>query len=184
MAIAHLEQKFLAFLYLQLVLPAIAYGLGLLTLSESQFKRLKRIQNEGMRIVLGCTRDTPILTMRYMLGLLLIKSRHSLSQAKAYMRVTSDKRHPLHKNIADIKGRRIKRGMSWMAQALRTIEQVAKVETITRGEEWINIGKCMTTYQRVIITRGRECREWGNGKADLEIKQLIEDNARDDDAIV
>jgi ribonuclease HI len=61
---------------------------------------------------------------------------------------------------------------------------VTKIETITRGEEWIKTGKCMTAYQQVIITLGRECREWGNGKADLEIKQLIEDNAGDDDAIV
>jgi ribonuclease HI len=122
--------------------------------------------------------------MRYMLGLLSIKSRHSLAQAKAYMRVTSDRRHPLHRNITDTKGKRIKRGASWMAQAETMIEQVSTVDTIVKGEEWINTGKCMTEYHKVIITLGRECREWGNGKADLEIKQLIDDNAGDDDAVI
>ena len=42
----------------------------------------------------------------------------------------------------------------------------------------------MTNYLNVIITLGRECRDWGNMKADLAVKQLIEDNARDDDVVV
>jgi ribonuclease HI len=71
-----------------------------------------------------------------------------------------------------------------MAQAETTIGQVSTVETIVKGEEWINTGKCMTEYQQVIITLGRECREWANGKADLEIKQLIDDNAGEDDAVI
>lgn len=87
MAATHLEQRLLFLIYYQVVLSVIEYGLGILTLSRSQRERLERIQNEGIRIVLGCTRDTPIQTMRYMLGLLSISSRHSLTQARSYMRV-------------------------------------------------------------------------------------------------
>ena len=108
-------------------------------MSNSQGQRLERIQNEGMRIVLGCTRDTPIVVMRYMLGLVSIKSRHTLAQAKFYLRVTADKGHPLYKNLADIKGCRIKRGASWMAQAERTLQSVVKLDTIVKGEEWVHV---------------------------------------------
>ena len=71
-----------------------------------------------------------------------------------------------------------------MAQAEDTIGQVSTVDNIVKGEEWINVGKSMTKYQKVIITLGRECREWGNGKADLEIKQLVDENSGDDDAVI
>ena len=37
---------------------------------EAQLERLKVIQNEAMRAILGCTRDTTAETMRYLLGFL------------------------------------------------------------------------------------------------------------------
>jgi ribonuclease HI len=39
-------------------------------------------------------------------------------------------------------------------------------------------------FRKVLITLGRECREWGNVKADFEIKQLVSENAGDDDAVI
>ena len=69
MASAMMPQRIL-FLMMQLVvLSVIDYGLGLLTLSNTQLERLERIQNEAMRTVLGCTRDTPIACLRHILGL-------------------------------------------------------------------------------------------------------------------
>lgn len=57
------------------------------------------------------------------------------------------------------------------------------VATLPKGEEWIPTDGSMMNYLNVIITLGRECRDWGNMKADLAVKQLIEDNARDDDVV-
>ena len=63
-------QQWVLFLRLQvMVLSVIDYGLGQLKLSQTQVHRLKKVQNEAMRAVLGCTRDTPISAMRFLLDL-------------------------------------------------------------------------------------------------------------------
>ena len=69
MAMAQMPQKVLFILFKALVLSVVEYGLGLLTLSTAQLNRLEVIQNEGMRCVLGCTRDTSAEAMRYALDL-------------------------------------------------------------------------------------------------------------------
>ena len=63
-------QQWVLFLLLQvMVLSVIDYGLGLLTLSQTQVDRLEKVQNEAMRAVVVCTRDTPISAMRFLLDL-------------------------------------------------------------------------------------------------------------------
>ena len=37
----------------------IKYGLGLLTVSNAQFKRIETIQNKGMKAIFGYTKDAP-----------------------------------------------------------------------------------------------------------------------------
>ena len=58
MAVARMSQRILVILFHTLVLSVIEYGFGLLTLSAAQLKRLDVIQNEAMRVMLGCTGDT------------------------------------------------------------------------------------------------------------------------------
>ena len=65
MAIRRMPQRILFILYQTLVLSVIDYGFGLLTLSATQLRRLEVVQNEGMRTVLGCTRDTSAEAMRH-----------------------------------------------------------------------------------------------------------------------
>ena len=45
-------------LYQTLVFSVIEYDFGLMTLADTHLKRLDSIQNEAMRIILGCTKDT------------------------------------------------------------------------------------------------------------------------------
>uniref|UniRef100_A0A0B7AC20 Uncharacterized protein n=1 Tax=Arion vulgaris TaxID=1028688 RepID=A0A0B7AC20_9EUPU len=59
--------------------------------------------------------------------------------SKAYMQVTVNQRHSLHKNTNDIKDTRIKCGMSWIVQAERIVEQLTTVATLAKEEEWIKI---------------------------------------------
>ena len=75
------------------------HGFGILTLSETQLKRLEVIQNEGMRTILGCTRDTSAEAMRYLLDLTPITDRHKLAQVKAFGRLSADPGNPLHVKI-------------------------------------------------------------------------------------
>ncbi|BFZ05508.1 hypothetical protein BsWGS_08547 [Bradybaena similaris] len=95
MAGAGFQQRTLFLLMLALVISPLEYGLGLLTLSPTQITKLERIQNEAMRAVLGCTRDTPVATMRYMLALTSMKTRHAHAQVKAMLNVASKTNHPL-----------------------------------------------------------------------------------------
>ncbi len=76
MARAKMPQHILPVLFKSLVLSVIDYGLGLLTLSATQLQRLDVIQNEGMRSILGCTRDTSAEAMRYLLDLPPMRNRH------------------------------------------------------------------------------------------------------------
>ena len=55
MAAFGMEQRLLFLLFQAVVLAVIDYGLGILTLSTTQIKRLDVVQNEGMRVILGCT---------------------------------------------------------------------------------------------------------------------------------
>ena len=134
MAGAKMPQKVLLILYQALVVSVIEYGLGLLTLSNAQVKRLETIQNEGMRAILGCTKDTSAEAMRHLLDLPTATERHKLAQVKAYMRVAADKKHPLHNKIGRQYTSRLKRGSEWMNRAAETIGHCTSIDDIRRGE--------------------------------------------------
>ena len=117
MAAAFMHQRLLLLLYHSLILSVVEYGLGLLTISSTQLNRLETIQDEAMRVILGCTRPTSTAAMRFVLDLSSMGQRHKLAQVKAMLRVTSDTEHPLHPSLNVPRTSRLKRGTSWMAQA-------------------------------------------------------------------
>ena len=80
---ARMTQRILCILFQTLILSVINYGFGLMTLSEAQLERLKMIQNEDMRAILCCTRDTSAEAMRYLLGVLTMVERLRIAQVKA-----------------------------------------------------------------------------------------------------
>ena len=65
------------------MLSVIDYGFGILTLSASQLRRLDVVQNEAMRTILGCTRDTSAEAMRHILDLPCMDERHKIAQANS-----------------------------------------------------------------------------------------------------
>ena len=73
-ACANMHQRVLLILYQTLILSVDNYGFCL-TLSKTQLQRLEVIQNQGMRNILGCTRDTSFEAMRHRLGLLSMPER-------------------------------------------------------------------------------------------------------------
>ena len=184
MAAAQMPQHTLLILYKALVLSVIDYGFGLLTLSAAQLQRLEVIQNEGMRSILGCTRDTSAEAMRYLLDLPSMPDRHKLAQVKAFGRVSADPGNPLHNKIGQPVNCRLKRGTSWMTQASRTIETCTAIENVRRGEAWSSIEDEDERFTLVISTLGRECREWAPGAAHAEVESLIADYCQEDDDCV
>jgi hypothetical protein len=118
MAAANCEQWKLVLLYQGLVLSVIEYALAILTHSNTQIDKLERIQNEAMRIMLGCTRNTSCRAMTFLLDFPTIQNRKSLCRARSYLRISADTQHPLHSNIRSKKGDRLKRGKSRMGQRI------------------------------------------------------------------
>ena len=51
------------------------------------------------------------------------------------------------------------------------------LENIRRGDEWVRVPTEQSDLCKVIITLSRECREWPAGATEVEIQQLIQDNA-------
>ena len=80
--------------------------------------KLGRVQNEAMRVILGTTKDTPTETMRYLLDLPSIETRHKVDQVKTYLNAIC--RIPrIHSTMLSKK----KRGVDWqvMDGSSRTI---------------------------------------------------------------
>ena len=181
-----MSQRILCLLFDMLVLSQVDYGFGLLTLSKTQLNRLDVIQNEGMRAILGCTKDTAAAAMRHGLGYCTMQERHKLAQVKAYLKVCADTKNPLHDKIGRVVNTRLKRGTEWMTQAVRTIESCGlTVEAIRRGQAWIRLADAVKDrFTQVIATLGRECREWPEAQTNAAIQCLIEDNCRPDEVII
>ena len=110
MASKGIEQRHMFLLYQSVILSIIDYDLGLTTLSQSNLLKLDRTQNEAMRVILGITKDTPIETMRYLLDLPSMETRHKVEQVKAYLNAMQNPMNPLHDAVKEEKGCRLARG--------------------------------------------------------------------------
>ena len=184
MARAKMSQRILVILYQTLVLSVVEYGLGLLTLSKAQLQRLEVIQNEGMRAILGCTRDTSAEAMRYLLDFPCADERHKLAQVQAFLRVSADETNPLHEKVGRQMTSRLKRGTEWMTQATNTINKCCQVQDIRKGKDWVEVDDVAGEYTTVTATLGRECRDWPLGATNAEIETLIEEYSEHGDAVI
>ncbi|BFZ25647.1 hypothetical protein BsWGS_28686 [Bradybaena similaris] len=70
-----------------------------------------------MRIILGCTKDTPCVAMRFLLGFPTMVHRIKMARANAHLRISSKTNHPLHDALNVRKGNRLKRGEAWLGRA-------------------------------------------------------------------
>ena len=186
MAAARMSQRMLVILYQALVKQSVVkYGFGLLTLSTAQLKRLEVIQNEAMRAILGCTRDTSAEAMRHLLDFATMAEFHKLAQVDAFLKVAADTKHPLHDKVGNRPDSRLKRGAEWMTEATHTIESCGiSIECIRRGTPWVYFNDYTEQYTKVIAPLGRECREWEEGKTDEAVEAIIAEHSRPDDVVV
>src|SRR5579871_3977640 len=159
MAAADITQGQLVMLYQCLVLSGIEYGGAILTTSDTQMDRLERIQNEAMCIILGCTRDTPCVAMRYLLDFPSMAHRIDLWRARAHFRISANSEHPLHEEFGRESGNRLKRGKSWVGCAEDIIRLVCEPTNILSGDEWVSVTDKSDVKVTTIITLDRSCRE-------------------------
>ena len=174
----------LEILYHTLVVSVMEYGKGLLALSKSQVKCLDVIQNEVMRAIWGCTKDTSGEVMRYLLDLPTALDRQKLAQVKAYLKVAPDKTRPLHEKIGREYTSRLERGSEWTNMAAETIGQCLSVDSVRSGEAWLEISNESGKSTAVLVNVGRECHEWAPGAANAEIEATISEVSGVNDVIV
>ena len=134
------------------------------------------------RTIQGFTRDTSCEAMRHLLGLPSMPERHKKAQVQAYLKVSGDRKHPLHEKVGRVTKTRIKRGSEWMTQAASTMSLCCDVARIRTGPPWVPVKD--DRFTQVIATLGRECREWPEAAVNLEIESLIEENDLKDHLIV
>ncbi len=115
--------------------------------------------------------------MRYLLGFPTMAERHKIAQVKAFLKVSEDKKHPLHIKVGQRPQSRLKRGAEWMTEATQTIENSVSVESIRRGASWTYVDDYQEHYTKVVATLGRQCREWKDGETDKAIEEIIADNS-------
>ena len=126
------EQRHLSLLYQSVILSAIDYGLGL---SQSNLLKLDRVQNEAMRVILGTTKDTPIETMRYLLDLPSMETRHNVKQVKANLNAMQNPKNPIHDTVKEEKGCRLARGKSWMGKAEQSVQHVCSLAELKQVKD-------------------------------------------------
>ena len=95
-----------------MILGIIDCDLGLTTLSQSSRLKLDSDQSEAMKIILGTTKDTPIETMRYLLDLPSMETRHTVKQVKAYLNAMQNPKNPFYNAVKEEQGCRLARGKS------------------------------------------------------------------------
>ena len=122
--------------------------------------------------------------MQYILDLPSIKVRHKLAQAKMLLDVMGNESHPLHQAVKEEKGKRMKRGKSWMAEAENTLREICQLENINSGQEWKEVPPDRRKLTTVIVTMGREQRETADVITDNAIRELIDEHTKPTDPII
>jgi ribonuclease HI len=184
MAATNIEQRLLVLLYQALVLSTIEYSLAILTVSQTQIARLEKVQNEAMRIILGCTRDTPCVAMRFLLDFPTMDQRIKMARARAYLKISAKTDHPLHEMLSRDCGNRLKRGKSWLGRAADTVREVCEINNITPGEEWIPVPTLFRDTFSIVIKFDGRCKEWNPVAVDAEVRALIDDNCSEGDVVI
>ena len=115
-----------------------------------------------MRVILGTTKDTPIETMRYLLDLPPMETRHKVKQVKAYLNAMQNPKYPLHDAAKEEKGCRMARDKSWMGQAEQSIQYVCTLTELMQVRDWEKRPVEFKPYYKTLLSEnlGTHCREW------------------------
>ena len=169
-----------------MILSVIDYDLGLTTLSQSNLLKLDRVQNEAMRVILGTTKDTPIETMRYLLDLPSMETRHKVKQVKAYLNAMQNPKYPLHDAVKEEKGCRMARDKSWMGQAEQSIQHVCTLTELKQVRDWEKRPVEFKPYYKTLLSEnlGTHCREWPARKNNADVQMRVEANSKPHDIVI
>ena len=139
-----------------------------------------------MRVILGTTKYTPIETMRYLLDLPSMETRHKVEQVKAYLNAMQNPKNPLHNTAIEERGSRLTRGKSWMGQAEQSIQHVCGLSELKQVSNWEKRPVQFKPYYKTLLSenQGTHCCEWSAGKASAEVQLLVEANSKPHDTVI
>lgn len=104
------DEKVLKKLYTARVRPVLEYGItAWATAAKSNFVKISRVQNQGMRIITGSMKTTPINELEKITGLQPMEDRRDSrvqQQAEKFRRMTD---HPMYKRFNGLGSGRLKR---------------------------------------------------------------------------
>ncbi|BFZ17186.1 hypothetical protein BsWGS_20225 [Bradybaena similaris] len=137
-----------------------------------------------MRIILGCTKDTPCVAMRFLLGFPTMSHRIKMARAHAHLRISSKTNHPLHGALNVRKGNRLKRGKSWLGHAEEAIRLLCETSGIDPGEEWTCVPRTLDVDFSVIVQFDRSSRELNPLRINGEVGALLNEHCDEKDAVI
>ena len=159
--------KHLFLLHQSVILSVIDYGLGLTTLSQSNLEKPDRVQNEAMRIILGTTKDTPIETMRYLLDLPSMETRHKVEQSVSQCNAESQESTPrcCQRRKGVLTGKR-----QVMDGSSRTINPACVQSHRAQARDWEKRPADFKPYCKTLLSEnlGTHCREWPARKKTMQ----------------
>ena len=167
-------QRHLFLLYQSVILSVIDYGLGLTTLLQTNLLNPDRVQKEAMRVILETTKDTPIETMRDLLDLPSMETRHKVEQVKAYLNAMQNPKNSLHDAVKEEKGCRLARGKPWMGQAEQSIQHVCGHTKLNQVRDWEKCPVEFKPYYKTLLPEklGTHSRKLPAGKSQCRNKNV------------
>ena len=137
-----------------------------------------------MRIILGCTRDTSCVAVRYLLDFPTMNHRIKIWRAKSYLKISTENKHPFKLALATKKGDRLKKGKSWMGLAEDVLGQVCSLGDIELGEEWMPVPQLLNCTFSCITTLGRRWKEQNSIVVNAEVNELISETSGNGDVLI
>ena len=111
------------------VLPALEYGMAAWgSCSNNQLEKLNKVHNQGLRMITGAVKSTPIADMETLTGLQSLPERRDSKVLAQYAKIKSQRHQPLHKRAKNNKTRRLKR--SHFIDNAQKIEENLKLQDV------------------------------------------------------
>ena len=145
------------------VRPTLEYGMSAWgSTAPSNFQKIKKVQNQGLRLITGSLRSTPIAAMESVTGLQSLEQRRDTKILTQLSKFTSLKNHPMHSKVEKKHPKRLKR--SNFLETARTLQKDLEIPPFDQDED-------LPTYQQFPL--------W-NAKAPVVVKDSIPGIARKD----
>ena len=97
-----------------------------------------------MRVVTGCTKDTSISALRYMLQLPTVAQQHQLNQTLGVAKALQRPTHPLHDIVSRFTDRAPRKRLirtSWVRSACESLRGIRGRHSLRHDDGWVPVSQ-------------------------------------------